>query len=184
MAKRTCSIEDCERPFYGRDMCSMHYQRWYLHGTTDPTSARGMTLEEAVKFHVPLGSPDECWMTDVARDKNGYSRLVLGGKTYKLHRLAYEHFVGPIPGGLLILHTCDTPPCCNPAHLYPGTNSQNMSDKFTRDRGGKTLTRRDADEIRALYDTGRYLQREIGVVYGVAPNTVSAVVNNKAWTYR
>jgi hypothetical protein len=142
MTKRTCSIENCERPFYGREMCKFHYQRWYINGTTGPTSARGMTIPEAVDFHVTPGDPSQCWVTDVARDKNGYSRLVIQGRTYKLHRLAYEHLVGPIPDGLLILHTCDNPPCCNPAHLYPGTPAQNMLDKKNRGRalGSKKLT--------------------------------------------
>lgn len=134
MSKPTCAIEDCDRPAYGRTWCKMHYQRWYANGTTDPSRARGMTLDEAIEFHITPSDPNQCWVTDVARDKNGYSRLVLQGVTYKLHRLAYEHFIGPIPDGLLICHICDNPPCCNPAHLYPGTPAQNMLDKVIRGR--------------------------------------------------
>lgn len=143
MSKAICSVPQCDDPVLARTWCRKHYQRWRNTGTTDPSRARGMTITEAVKFHVPVSDPDLCWVTDVARDKNGYSRLVIHGKTYKLHRLAYEHFVGPIPEGLLILHTCDNPPCCNPDHLYPGTPAQNMIDKKNRGRalGSKRLLR-------------------------------------------
>lgn len=36
MAQRTCSIEDCERSHYARDLCGKHYQKWRTAG--DPTA--------------------------------------------------------------------------------------------------------------------------------------------------
>lgn len=55
------------------------------------------------------------------------------------HRLAYEAWVGPIPDGMHVLHRCDNPPCINPAHLFLGTDAENV-----RDRDGKGRTARGA----------------------------------------
>jgi hypothetical protein len=45
--------------------------------------------------------------------------------------------VGPIPDGMLVLHTCDNPPCVNPDHLYLGTWKDNMQDRIKRGRNPK-----------------------------------------------
>jgi hypothetical protein len=37
-------------------------------------------------------------------------------------------------GMFLACHTCDNPPCCNPAHLFPGTNSDNVQDALSKGR--------------------------------------------------
>ena len=50
------------------------------------------------------------------------------------HRWAYEKFFGPIPAGMMVLHSCDNPPCINPLHLRVGVSSDNVSDMVTRGR--------------------------------------------------
>lgn len=70
-----------------------------------------------------------CWVwTGAASGGYGYFRA--GGRTVLVHRWAYEHFVGPIPDGLTIDHVksrgCTTTLCCNPAHLEPVTQKENV----------------------------------------------------------
>jgi hypothetical protein len=50
------------------------------------------------------------------------------------HRVSYEIFVGPIPDEMFVLHSCDRPPCCQPAHLEAGTQSKNVQDMWDRGR--------------------------------------------------
>lgn len=55
-------------------------------------------------------------------------------KTRRAHRVSYEAFVGPIPAGIEVCHSCDTPPCVNPSHLFLGTRQDNIDDRERKGR--------------------------------------------------
>lgn len=80
--------------------------------------------------------PDECWQWTGATDSHGYGQLTIHNRHVGAHRLAYTFTVGSIPAGLCICHTCDNPPCCNPAHLFIGTMSDNLRDCAQKGRNG------------------------------------------------
>lgn len=50
--------------------------------------------------------------------------------------MAWEHYVGPIPDGVDVLHHCDNPPCVRPDHLFLGTARDNVGDMLAKGRGG------------------------------------------------
>ncbi len=52
----------------------------------------------------------------------------------RAHRASWQISFGPIPDGLQVLHTCDNPPCCNPAHLFLGTQLDNIYDMCAKGR--------------------------------------------------
>jgi hypothetical protein len=56
-----------------------------------------------------------------------------GGHCYA-HRHAWLLSNGPIPPGMSICHHCDNPPCCNPAHLFLGTQRDNIQDAVSKGR--------------------------------------------------
>lgn len=70
-----------------------------------------------------------CWEWTGTRQKSGYGAFTLHAdgkpKTLRVHRLAYEIFVGPIPEGLELDHLCRNRPCFNPSHLEPVTKAEN-----------------------------------------------------------
>jgi hypothetical protein len=71
--------------------------------------------------------PDDCWPWTAALTGDGYGRIRgTSGQRIMAHRLAYELSVGPIPDGLTIDHLCRVRACCNPAHLEPVTNRENI----------------------------------------------------------
>lgn len=79
-----------------------------------------------------------CWLWTGTASSRGYGKFRIGsGRTRRMvgaHRFAYEHFVGPIPTGLYVCHHCDTPACVNPAHLFVGTNGDNVRDMDAKGR--------------------------------------------------
>ena len=70
-----------------------------------------------------------------------YGSLKVYKVAWRAHRLAWALAYGDIPTGMLVLHTCDNPPCCNPAHLFLGTQSENMKDKVNKGRQGTNRNR-------------------------------------------
>ena len=85
--------------------------------------------------------PGGCWEWTGCRDKGHGKGYGLMGFNVRAHRYSYERFVGPIPRGMLVLHSCDNPGCVNPEHLRVGTDADNMRDRDSRGhhaRGSKT----------------------------------------------
>jgi hypothetical protein len=77
---------------------------------------------------------DGCLEWTGATDRHGYGRFCIDGKrrSYLSNRSAWELFVGPIPDGMYVLHTCDNRKCVRVEHLYLGDHAQNMADRKAR----------------------------------------------------
>jgi hypothetical protein len=96
------------------------------------------------RFHagVDRRGPDECWPWKGTIGQGGYGLLkTVQRKNIRVSRLALE-LDGRPPGKLWALHSCDNPPCCNPAHLFLGTSQDNVTDAVTKGRMVKPTCRR------------------------------------------
>lgn len=107
-----------------------------------------MIKQDIFMTHVIKTGIDTCWKWDGAKLKHGYGRYSGG---LLAHRIAYELLVGPIPQGLLVLHSCDNPECTNPKHLFLGDHSDNAKDMVAKGRNrhhDQTGLKR-SDEVKA-----------------------------------
>lgn len=131
-----------------------------------------------------------CWIWVGACSQNGYGQLRIT-RTLKLaHRVSWEIHFGEIPTGLEVCHNCpdgDNPSCVNPAHLWLGTQKENMNDCSRKGRIAKSeksgqakLTQEIVNNIRSDAVAG-YPQRWIARFYGIARSRVSDIVNYKTW---
>lgn len=133
-----------------------------------------------VKYQVTPG----CWPWTAGKDQKNYGMFWMNGKTLHAQRVAYELFIGPIPDGLVILHSCDNPSCVNPSHLSAGTHKENSEDMVSKGRqargrsiGKNKLHEHQIKEIRA----DQRIHRLIALDYGVSRTMVSYIKKNKFW---
>jgi hypothetical protein len=151
---------------------------------------------EAFWKRVERRGENECWNW-TGYKKSGpknpahYGKLGWKGRQTSPHRVSFELANGEIQEGMMVLHTCDNPLCCNPSHLYMGNHAQNMRDMVDRQRrkgicagssnGRSKLTQEQATEIRAMYAAGGLSQDKIASLYRVSQFCVSAIVRNKRY---
>jgi hypothetical protein len=77
---------------------------------------------------------DACWMWTAGLHNRGYGRIRWNGMPECAHRIVWMLINGAIPNELEVLHRCDNPPCCNPGHLFLGTQADNMHDRDAKGR--------------------------------------------------
>ncbi len=71
-------------------------------------------------------SSDGCWVWPGAHTSTGYGQIKVDGRMALAHRVAYEMLVGSVPTGLVLDHICRVRACCNPDHLEPVTQAENV----------------------------------------------------------
>jgi hypothetical protein len=122
------------------------------------------------------GGPDACWPW-VGRvgtpERHVYRKF--NGKTRSVHSVAWEVTNGPIPEGQVVCHRCDNPPCCNPAHLFVGTQADNLQDMTEKGRRFYRYTAEQVAEVRAA--TGEI--REIAARLGMGKSQVHNIRSGK-----
>ncbi len=115
------------------------------------------SLQEHFNNNYTINEITNCWEWFGTKN-DGYGQITYNGKKFRAHRISYELYIGPIPEGLIVRHTCDNPPCVNPAHLLVGTCTDNSRDMINRGRHrnnntGKTHCKRGHpfDEANTYY---------------------------------
>ncbi len=92
---------------------------------------RWMTREE--RFWAKVDRTGDCWIWTAA-SLGGYGQFGTEQGIQGAHRFSYEIVNGPIPSGLNVCHTCDTPLCVKPNHLFVGTQQENVVDSYDKGR--------------------------------------------------
>jgi hypothetical protein len=142
---------------------------------------------------VDIRGRGECWPWKKSLTHDGYGRFSIGRRcehrTLIAHRVAWEFTNGPVPAGLYVLHTCDNPACCNPAHHFLGTNLDNMRDKCSKRRqalgekqGSAQLTAEQVTRIRDDRKRGRTYQ-ELAIEYGVSKSNIASIAKGLTWKH-
>jgi hypothetical protein len=129
-ARPRCSQDGCGRPHYGHGWCNRHYAYWRKHGVPEPPSRK----EQFWALVDRSGGPDACHPWTGGRSPKGYGVFRIYDRAQRTHRIAWRLTCGPIPPGISVLHRCDNPPCCNPDHLWLGTNGDNNIDRTQKGR--------------------------------------------------
>lgn len=150
--------------------------------------------QSAADFWARLDKTTKCWLWPGARQYKGYGRVWFLGRVWGTHRLAWYLTHGPIPARMQVCHACDNPPCCNPEHLFLGTNRANVTDMMRKGRwraGNRhvgeavhnaKLTAAAVREMRALHRAGHgYI--ELGARFGVTNVAARYAVTGRTWAH-
>lgn len=190
-----CSVEGCERRYYSRGWCNMHYQRVRVYGT--PDGGERTHAPPSVRFwrgvSRDMTDAESCWNYVAGARRGIYGQFQPGGKgsaPVLAHRYSYELAFGLIPKGKIVLHRCDNPRCVNPLHLWVGTHKDNTQDMIAKGRharqapkgeasGVAVLTEADVRMIRASTETNKAIADRLGV----AINTVRSVRIGRTWAH-
>ncbi len=157
------------------------------------------------------GGPNACWLWTAHLTCKGYGQFRVAGrkgKVMRAHRVAYVLAKGVIPDDLLVCHDCpdgDNPACCNPAHLFVGTNVDNKLDWIKKGKRRRTkkqiqaddeqrrqrvsatpyrnrkLTVKQVQSIREKYANGEMSQGAIARGFGISISTANSIVHRKTW---
>lgn len=193
----TCGCKGCENPVLALGLCSKHWRRNRLYGSPFAVAnqsglLRGLPAQERFRRQYKKG--EECWEWTGGTDRQFYGRFsaeLHGVMHTKAHRYSWalQHGV-PIPDGMVVCHSCDNPRCVNPAHLWLGTQDDNMRDKISKGRHVLNHARGEArpeaklteSEVRViLLDARPYAV--IAADYGVHTQTISSIKNRKSWAH-
>jgi len=144
-------------------------------------------LKDSFERHVIHGNG--CWLWSGVIKNSGYG-MFKSGRIYAntAHRAAYEFYVGPIPGPLMVLHSCDNRLCVRPSHLFLGTCQDNSDDKVKKGRQAKgekigisKLNRYSVFNIRRI--SGTMPIERIARAYDVSKSTIQRVLSRKTWRH-
>lgn len=147
-------------------------------------------IDPVQKFwsRVEKRGPDECWPWLGSVDKDGYGQIWDGfsGKALRAHTLSAELHLGE-RNGRFVCHSCDNPQCSNPAHLFFGTQKDNMADKVAKKRqavgemqGNSKLTETQVEEIRKRREDS---YKTLCAEFNLAPSTVYRIWHGQSWTH-
>lgn len=181
---KAMTIRSWERPFE-------HAKRLYCSRACSSLS-RAVPPEDRISRYVTINDAG-CWEWTLYRDRKGYGRAstppgLIGCTEVLAHRVSWILHRGPIPNGMHVLHHCDNPPCCNPDHLYIGTNDENMRDRIARGRCSSLPG--EANPKARLSEAQVLLIREdnrthsaIAASFGVTQATVSCIKRGVTWRH-
>jgi hypothetical protein len=145
-------------------------------------------------FLKKLVASGDCLLFMGSRNKKGYGQSANPIEIFA-HRFAWHIHHGPIPEGMIVMHLCDTPPCCEITHLKLGTSMDNTKDMIAKGRqqdysnmpkGEKSPTSKikeeDAQKVAQLISEG-LTTPQISHQLNISNHIINDIRCRKTWTH-
>lgn len=166
--------------------------------TVPPLYLSAIDNAEALRasFWARVAMTDECWLWMGPRSKDGYGHTNYKGVDGQFHyigahRLSYLLEHGAIPENSHVAHTCDTPACVRPSHLFLTSHKGNMEDKVAKGRSHHPIGERNpkvrlkASQVRAIRAqlSAGETPATLAPQYGVWPGTIRFIQQGVTWKH-
>ena len=148
-----------------------------------PDLAEAVTVSRFWRL-VKQGGPHECWEWLGDRDQHGYGTFYYRGRMRGAHELALSFTTGEAKvSGLDTCHSCDSPPCVNPAHLRFDTRRSNVRDAIDRGRHWRPPSKLTAEDVALMRErrAAGARQKDLAEQFGVTDGQVSMIVRGLRW---
>lgn len=188
----TLKCEQCDKPFETpvRRMRVARFcgkECFYKHGS----GVKARSIDEKRELFSTMHKPWQnglwrCWQWNGTTDDNGYGIFTRTNGSRLAHRASWFFEHGELREEDFVLHECDNPSCVNPAHLFLGTQSDNIADMVSKcrhqvgeQRPAAKLKESGVREIRAMDGP----HQKIADLFGVTRTVVTNIKNRKAWKH-
>lgn len=121
--------------------------------------------------------PGACWEWQGAKNQEGYGTIMAGKRMWRTHRVMWTNTYGEIPEGLVVMHLCNNPKCCNPDHLRVGTLSDNSKYHHKTSKNAVYTP----DQVKHIIDNPTIRSVDIAKDMGVPYSFVYNVRTGKVW---
>lgn len=190
MVPKICSIPECPAVAtrIKKTLCESHYRKKLNYGDPMINKRPGLGVSLHDRLDIGTDKSGNCWLWTGGGAR--YGKISLNGKSVSTHVASYERWIGRIPAGKVVRHTCDTPKCVRPDHLKLGTNADNSKDMTNRNRQAKgtrqwcaKMTNESVVELRETYASGAMGIRLLASHYGVSTATVAKIIHRVTWKH-
>ena len=161
----------------------------FAYGERDTLPLPNWTAHDVERFLAKIDRSNEehCWEWTAGK-REGYGRFRIGEHLYVATRLMWRLTHGVDPIGQLILHTCDNPGCCNPNHLFIGSDGDNNRDKEIKRRGqhptgeANGLAKLTTENVIHIYQSADHLV-DLAKQYGVTEANIRSIKDGRTWQH-
>lgn len=152
-----------------------------------PTGPKPKPLADRFWPKVAKAGPDDCWLWCAGKNRDGYGNFSLsGGHSALAHRASWFLAHGTWPD-LQVLHRCDTPCCVNPAHLFLGTQQENMQDMFKKGRDSRgerhPISKLSDEQVTAIRIAVTKKTKDLAIQFGISESQVLRIRNGTSWRH-
>jgi hypothetical protein len=146
-----------------------------------------MKFDMRERFLKKVCRTSTCWLWTASCFKTGYGQFQKDGTMVSAHRMSFELFNGPIPKGMMVMHSCDVKKCVNPKHLSLGTAKDNVADAISKKRmlvgeknGQAKLT---VGDVLAIRSANLSSHTQLAAIFGVSRRLVGMIRRRERWVH-
>lgn len=135
---------------------------------------------------VKIDDENKCWFWTGAKNKSNHGHIITSGRGSKFiqaHRAIYESIYGHVPSNLKVCHSCDNGLCCNPNHLWVGTQKDNLIDMASKLRSTCKLNKEQVILIRELWGKKLFSRDMLSEEFFISKSQINNILSRKQWAW-